>query len=283
MEDFSDVGNIGSEFPESGSIGSDIAPWFTQVTQTEGNIARESTLSIISRLNSEKWESTLMFVELGLLLFFVAGIIVWWSLLRTQLKAQYKDMIDWIDDLRKSGQYYGKGTGIQFAFWYHYPHLSVVQLTNINLPAAVVYGYYGSPGGISDNFKSAPNPGTSSLQSMFDYSELYDRATSIQILCYWVNCCSIDKETSFCTEYCGIPQVYTGAQAATTITTTSLGYCMSFSIIGGPIGALVGLSLGAANGVWESRANANWYQQECQFSESQGCQNPSSISCGTIV
>ena len=261
--------------------GSDIRPWLTDTVKIQEQLAQESTLSRIARLSAEKWEERMIFVELFLLVFFVVGIIVWWSLLRTELRAKYKDMIKWIDDQRKSGDYVGKGTGIQFAFWYHYPHLSVVQLTNINLPAAVVYGYYGSPNAISKNFITATTP--YALQSMFQYSELHDRSTAIQILCYWVNCCSIDQETLFCTQYCGIPQIYTNAQAASTITSMSLGYAMTFEIVAGPIGAVVGLGVGAAMGSWQSKETADWYDQECLFSQQQKCINPSSISCGDVL
>ncbi len=259
---------------------SDARPWFVQELQKQTELVRETTVARAARYVAEKWEERMMYVELLLLLFVILSFFIWWTLMRQRIKTQYKDMIEWIDEQIKQGYYQGKGTGMQFAFWYHYPHLSIVQMVNINLPAAVVYAFYGSPNGsISADFKSS----TDSLQSLFDYSELHDRATAIQILCYWVNTKSQDKESSFCTQFCGIPPVYTGAEAATTITNTSFAYAMTFEVVGGPIGAVIGLGVGAAMGSWQSKENAAWYKQECDWSQQNQCQSPSSITCGTVV
>lgn len=257
----------------------DIRPLVTQTLETQENLIHESTVARIARLKAEKFEETTMFIQLLILAFFVLGVLVWWGLTRIDLQNRYKDMIDWIDQLRKDGNYRGKGGGIQFAFWYHYPHLSAVQLTNINLPAAVVYGYYGSPNSVSKDFINA----TDSLEKMFQYSELHGRATSIQILCYWVNCCSNNADTSICLQYCGVPPLYTNSQAVTTVTNTTLGYAMTFDMVVPGLGALVGAGVGFGMGMWQSSEMAGWYDQECKFSEQQGCQDPSSLQCGTVI
>lgn len=251
----------------------------TTKLEEETDLIRQSVMSAKARLQAEKFEEHVIFIELIVLVLFVVGILIWWTLTRLGLKNRYKAMIDWIDNLRKNHQYTGKGDGLQFAFWYHYPHLSVVQLTNINLPAAVMYGYYGSPDSISQDFKDD----TSSLQKMFEYSELHGRATSVQILCYWVNAWSNLKETSVCIQYCGVPPIYTNAQATSTVTSMTLGYAMTFNMIVPGVGAVVGAAVGFGMGMWQSQETASWYNQECQFNEQQGCTNPSSLSCGETV
>ena len=140
-----------------------------------------SQITLIEMQNQELVvESETNFRWLQLILFSVilAALFGFYVYQRTTISKNYASFIQFINELRHSGDYFGPGTGYDWAWYFKYPRLAF-SMPNINLPAAVVFGWYNN----EINTEMQKNP--SCIQEMFLLAQNRPQATAAQILCTW--------------------------------------------------------------------------------------------------
>lgn len=197
---------------------------------------------------------------------------------RTTITQTYKDVIQFINGLRHSGNYVGPGTGYDWAWYFKYPRLAF-SMPNISLPAAVFFGYYNA----QINLEMVSNP--SCVQEMYIMAQNRPQATAAQILCAWYMTSTGTTGTALapiCQNLCPPIEPYQAADFLNTSLNTTLQLTAASAELSGANPIVMGATFvgSLVLGISQASVQAKNQTADCQAYQTNCISNYPTVTCG---
>lgn len=242
-----------------------------ETAQFQKDLSRRLTSSNVTLLELQHQEETVRsetnFRWMQLILFSVVllALLAFYIYQRTSISKNYADFIRFINDLRHNGDYTGPGSGYDWAWYFKYPRLAFA-MPNINLPAAVVIGYYNKA--TQDEMMR----NRACVQQMYLLAQNRPQATAAQILCSWYMASAEDPKSEICQNLCPPIEPYYLADALNTTLNTTLMVTAASAEVSGGNPVVIGVTLVGSMvlGISQSKHQSDTQIADCEATQ-QNC------------
>lgn len=224
--------------------------------------AKVTLLELQKQKDTVQAETNFRWLQLILFSIIILGLLGFWVFQRTTIQSNYSDFIDFVNYLRRNGYYLGPGTGYDWAWYFKYPRLAF-SMPNINLPAAVIFGWYNTI------IRAEMTTNYYCMQEMYIMAQNRPQATAAQILCTWYMASAKKPDPSICQQLCPPTQPYMLSDFLnTTLNTTIQLTAAAAEVSGGnPLVISTAFLVSSVLGMTEAKNNANRSATTCQATQ----------------
>ncbi len=207
-------------------------------------------------------ETNFRWLQLVLFAFIILGIVGFWIYQRTTIESNYSTFVTFIDSLRRNGTYSGPGTGYDWAWYFKYPRLAFV-MPNINLPAAVMFGWY------NDVIQQEMTTNLYCVQEMYIMAQNRPQATAAQILCTWYMLSSGQSDPKICQSLCPPTDPYMLADFLNSTLNTTIQLTAASAEMSGGNPAVIGVTFVGSLilGMSQAKNQANQSATDCESTQ----------------